>query len=317
MPDHSYPILEIGQGIYSNSGSWYKVIQWLGKGGNAVAYLVLCSEGTNRGNLFALKLFYRLSDEERRQYFLSEIDFLKDCSHPSIMHIFDEGTYSNGQNEYPYVVTEYLPTTLMQLDYKSLNLCDKLSITIQLISGLVHLNSLQPAVVHRDIKPANIFLKGRACIIGDFGLMKRIDGQSELDREIFKLSMGPGMPYRYRTPDLVNYAKNIQALTTKTDVFQLGLVTAELFTYTNPCKETESLLSDIELLQIPFIKGTLGGRIASLIRQMLTIDPSSRPSALELLSPWERAFMDAVQASHVLHGDVFKPFVKMNYIYNK
>ena len=309
------PILEIGQGIFANSKSWYKVIQWLGKGGNAVTYLVLCSEGSNRGNFFALKFFYRLSDPDRRQNFLAEIDFLKGCCHPSIMQIFDEGIYSNGENEYPYVVTEYLPTTLQQLDYKSLNLCDKLSITIQLLSGLVHLNSLEPPVVHRDIKPANIFLKGRSCILGDFGLLKRIDGQSELDREVFKQSVGPGMPFRYRTPDLVDYANNVHPLTTKTDVFQLGLVIAELFTLVNPCKESKNLLAEVDIGTFPFIKGTLGGRIASLIKQMLILEPVSRPSALELLPPWERTFIEAVQASHVLHGDVFKPFVKMNYRY--
>ena len=59
-------------------------------------------------------------------------------------------------------------------------------------------------------------------MLGDFGLMKLLDDTNVEDREIFKESIGPGMPFYYRTPDLVAYAKNEAQLTVKSDVFQLG-----------------------------------------------------------------------------------------------
>ncbi len=198
--------LDIGQGVLALSNEWYKNVQFLGSGGNAVTFLVLATSGEHQGNLFALKVFRRLSNPERRAKFLEEISFLKRCDHPSIMRVYDEGEYSSGQNTYPFVVAEYLPTTLAQVPLESINLIEKFSYTMQLLSALAFLQAADPPIVHRDIKPTNIFIKGRSCVLGDFGLMKRLDGTDEADRKVFKQSIGPGMPYRYRTPDLVDYA---------------------------------------------------------------------------------------------------------------
>jgi hypothetical protein len=70
-------------------------------------------------------------------------------------------------------------------------------------------------------------------VLGDFGLMKLMDGQGEEDRDVFKESVGLGMPFFYRTPDLISYAKNEADISPKSDVFQLGLVLTELFTSRN------------------------------------------------------------------------------------
>jgi serine/threonine protein kinase len=93
---------------------------------------------------------------------------------------------------------------------------------------------LPTPVVHRDIKPKNIFLKGQSFVLGDFGLIKLLNGHDEADHNIFKESVGFGMPYFYRTPDLIAYGKRESGITTKSDVFQLGLVAIELFTGRNP-----------------------------------------------------------------------------------
>ncbi len=52
---------DVGQGIKADSGHWYKAIQLLGTGGNAVTYLVVGSDGPHRGVLFALKVFRKSS----------------------------------------------------------------------------------------------------------------------------------------------------------------------------------------------------------------------------------------------------------------
>ena len=61
------------QGIQSSSGLWYRCVQTLGTGANAVTFLVLCTSGANKGSLFALKVFRRLSAPDRREKFLREI----------------------------------------------------------------------------------------------------------------------------------------------------------------------------------------------------------------------------------------------------
>ncbi len=227
MVDELY--LEPEKSIQSVTGHWYQIIQLLGAGGNAVTYLVVSTSDAYRGIPFALKIFRRLSKPERRNSFLQEVEFLREQNHPAIMRIFDEGNfrYAAGgiKNEYPFVVAEYLPNTLHQVMRSgSTSLAERVSFSVQLLSALTFLQHAEHPVVHRDIKPQNIFVKGKSCVLGDFGLMKILDKTIADDQLTFKESIGPGMPFYYRTPDLVAYAKDGTPLTTKTDVFQLGLV---------------------------------------------------------------------------------------------
>lgn len=176
-----------------------------------------------------------------------------------------------------------------------------------MLSALVYLDNLNPSIVHRDIKPKNIFLKGPSCVLGDFGLLKIIDGEEEIDREIFKESVGPGMPYYYRTPDLIAYANNKARVSTKSDVFQLGLVIAELFTGRNPAiaPDSKDLLCPLKLEELQWIPGKLGAGIKRLIQRMLVFDPNKRESASDLMDPWRGVFQEAVKLAHNLEGQAF------------
>jgi serine/threonine protein kinase len=287
-------------------------VQRLGAGGNAVTYLVVATSGTSRGILFALKLFRRLSKPERRESFLREVEFLKKQEHPSIMRVFDEGLFSyktDGiQNEYPFVVAEYLPQTLYHvIRAGNVDVAERVSLAAQLLSALTFLEGSTPQAVHRDIKPQNIFVKGRSCVLGDFGLMKLLDEVEEEDRLIFKESIGLGMPFYYRTPDLVAYAKNEAPLSVKTDVFQLGLVIAELFTGRNPAKRPlgNDMLAPVQLEPLSFCPGRFGASVAVLINQMLTLEPSRRPFASALMNGWLGLFERVCHDTHSIEGRVF------------
>lgn len=310
MADALY--LDQGKSLQSNGGDWYRIIQLLGAGGNAVTYLVVATSGQFRGALFALKIFRLLSRPERRESFLAEVEFLKKQSHPAVMRVIDEGLFryhvAGARNEYPFVVAEYLPYTLFQVVRANRSsMVERVSFSVQLLSALVLLEKAEEQVVHRDIKPQNIFVKGRSCVLGDFGLMKILDGKLEEDREIFKESIGPGMPFFYRTPDLVAYARNESALTTKTDVFQLGLVLSELFTGRNPMRrpQQDDILAPVMLEQLGPVPGQYSGSIAALLNRMLTIDPASRPSASDLMNGWMGLFEDVCARTLELEGRVF------------
>ncbi|MCY1036166.1 protein kinase [Corallococcus sp. BB11-1] len=304
--------LENGKSLQSATNDWYRIIQRLGSGGNAVTYLVVATSGTNKGILFALKIFRRLSKPERKESFRREVEYLKQQKHPAIMRTFDEGLFRyrvDGQeNEYPFVVAEYLPQTLYHIIRASnTSQAERINIAVQLISALAFLEKSSPQAVHRDIKPQNIFVKGRACVLGDFGLMKLLDESDEVDRPVFKESTGPGMPFLYRTPDLVAYAKNESALTVKTDVFQLGLVLAELFTGRNPAKRPppDDLLVPVELFPIGFCPGRFGPLIFQYLNQMLTQDPAQRPTASQLMDKWLGLFTNVCEEMHNIEGRVF------------
>ena len=135
--------------------------------------------------------------------------------------------------------------------------------------------------------------------------MKFIDTDKELDLEIYKESVGPGMPFFYRTPDLVEYAKNNANLSTKSDVFQLGLVTAEMFTGRNPEKKANDILDSIELEPIGEIPGDQEVIIREFIETMLDFNPKNRPPATDLIDQWEGVFREVVQKCHRLEGRVF------------
>ena len=217
--------LSIGQSIRSTSGFYYRTVQWLGSGGNSIVYLVHATSGEYRGVLFALKVFARLSEPTRLERFRQEAAFLRRCTHPSIMRIYDDGIYSitegTEKKEYPFVIVDYLPSTLFNLIRGSTNIAERVTYILQLLSALSYLERHAPPVLHRDIKPKNIFTKGNSCVLGDFGLMKFLGEKDETDHELYLKSTGTGMPFFYRTPDLISYAKDKTPLSTKSDIFQL------------------------------------------------------------------------------------------------
>lgn len=303
--------LNVGQGIRSETGAWYRNVQVLGQGANAITFLALSTEGPHDGVLFAIKVFRRISDDARRQAFLNEVGFLSAITHPSILRVYDAGIfrryYRGDPEEFPFVAAEYLPRTLADvIRGGQATIVEKVSYALQLLAALVFLSSRDPAVIHRDIKPANIFVKGGSCVLGDFGLMKFENVPDDLDRQILKESELPGMPFYYRTPDLIAYGRKEASITTRTDVFQLGLVLAELFTGWNPAKRPQAdILEPLELEPLRNIPGELGAGIAALIRRMLVTDPAQREAASDLMDGWEGVMSEAVNRAHALEGRAF------------
>lgn len=278
-------------------------LQLLGRGGSAETYLMLAASGPLRGQFFAVRVFYRLSKPEWQASFLGEFKFLQSCQHPAVMRVFEEGMYLD---KHPFVVAEYLPGTLGNVLRTNPPMVAKIGYALQLLSALEYLASPDVAVIHRDIKPANIFIKGGSCVLGDFGLMKRVKVDVELDRAMLKESIGPGMPRDYRTPDLVDYYKGGPVPTEKSDIYQLGLVLAEMFSGTNPQQRMKNRDDYAEPIQLaPFsILGGLGPLVEKEIQPMLQSDPTKRPPAAELLVRWQDLFLEAARRAHDLEGRV-------------
>jgi serine/threonine protein kinase len=225
------------------------------------------------------------------------------------MRIYDDGVYSTTEGtqkiEYPFLIVDYLPNTLLTLIRGSTTIAERVTYILQLPSALSYLDRHNPPVLHRDIKPKNIFTKGKSCVLGDFGLMKFLDQNDEIDHRLYTETAGTGMPFFYRTPDLVSYAKEKTPLSTKSDLFQLGLVAPQLFTGWNPQKKADVLTDPIDLESIGYIPGVVGPRIKQSIEQMLKMDPNGRPSASELIDSWEGIFIEVVNQCHKLEGKVF------------
>lgn len=295
--------LEPGKSIFAQgSSTYYKIIKYLGQGGNAIAFRVQCTNGPYKGIAFVLKVQYNLSTQSRRERFAHETAFLKEELHPAILRHFDEGDYKLPDGRvYPFVITNYCPTTLANViaagnaDFQA-----KVLYACQLLSALQLLQSKN--IIHRDIKPNNIFVNGSDAILGDFGLIKKLDASDQIEESCDDIDMinetafhsadgYVAMPFFYRTPELVAYANKEDVLHLESDVFQLGLVLAELFTGENPLVPSTNIKDPIHLKKLAQITGTQdSGLVFKLLRSMLTIDYKERAKVDDLLNSFNMLY---------------------------
>ena len=219
-------------------------------------------------------------------------------SHDSVMRYLDAGTFASvrAAATHPFYVCDFYSRTLTSIIHDTrITLTNKVTYAIQLCSALSYLDS--KGLVHCDIKPDNIYVDGIRCVLADFGLCRNAgDGASSSEL--------PSL-HKYRTPDIVSAIQNKVPLTTKSDVFQLGLVLAELFTGENPCEGCPSGNDDVVLREVKPVYGILGNSVHTLISRMLTIDASQRPDAGALIDQWQGLLFNAYGRMLTFERNVF------------
>lgn len=279
---HSTFSFRVGQLIQAHSNDWYRVVRRLGDGMSATGYLVLKTAGRDRGTFFAMKLLREALDTERLESFYRELETLGKLSHAAIMRIDDSGKYSFGGLHYPFYICRYYQDTLQSRIRAGLRPEQQFAFTSQLLSALAYLEELQ--IVHCDIKPANIFVSGFDCVLADFGLVR-------FTRDSNGRPLGPSL-HHYRTPDIARSYRTGSRLTSKSDVFQLGLVVAELFTGQNLCVTADAGTDDVILNPLPVLEIPFGERIHRLISKMLEFDPYRRFTASYIINIWQGIYFD-------------------------
>jgi serine/threonine-protein kinase len=268
-------------------GAWYYNQRLLGRGGNGTAFLVTCSSGPNIGVQFVLKVFHRISDKTRREAFLKEIAHLRSFDHPAITRIFDEGTFISptGAN-YPFAIIEYVPVTARTLIVsRQVDRLRAIRIALNCLSAIDCLHKATPQKIHRDIKPENILISEMGAKLADFGLVKVLDDLGPDDgTDALGGTQWPGMPWRYRTPELVQRAIDRKTkITARTDIYQFATVFYELLTGFNPQQSPDKITDPIEL-DLREIKGDQGKELLALIQKLLAEKPSDRLPAHACIS---------------------------------
>jgi hypothetical protein len=129
-------------------------------------------------------------------------------------------------------------------------------------------------ILHRDLKTGNIFLKNDLLLLGDFGISKVLNGATDL------ASTCIGTPY-YMSPELF---KN-KPYNHKSDVFALGCVLYELtcLKHAFDADNINALASKVINGVYPPISTSYSKELRELIRTMLGVTPSSRPSMKSIL----------------------------------
>ena len=220
------------------------------------------------GQQVALKLLPESlrQDPARLAQFHNEVRTARQVSHPNVCRVYDIGE-SEG---FLYLSMEYVDGEDLASSLRRIGRFpeDKaIAIARQLCAGVAAAH--QRGIVHRDLKPANVMLDGTGAVrVMDFGLAAV--GQVE--------DIRAGTPGYMAPEQLLG-----REVTTRSDIFALGLVIYELFTGRRAFNATSigELVSQHETGTITRPSAVIGGisqAIERAILRCLESDPAKRPA---------------------------------------
>jgi hypothetical protein len=205
--------------------------------------------------------------------FKNEVRIARRVSHPNVCRVYDVGEVE-GHTFFTmeYVDGEDLASLLRRIG--RLPEDKALDIARQLGAGLAAAHT--KGVLHRDLKPANIMLDGRGqVVITDFGLAGVAD-------QIQGAEIRSGTP-AYMAPEQLAGKE----VSTRSDIYSLGLVLYEVFTGKRPFaegaktkKESISSSSDRHLNRPSSIVKDLNPVVERVILRCLETEPSARPATV-------------------------------------
>ena len=198
----------------------YRIVREIGRGGMGLVFEAMRDDDEYRKRV-ALKIAPWWKDVALlNERFRLERQILADLDHPNIARFLDGGT----DDGLPYVVMEYVdgvPIT-QHCAEKRLDLSQRLALFRQVCAAIQFAH--QSLVVHRDLKPANILVdEAGAPKLLDFGIAKLLDplvpgGETTIGAAMWTPD--------YASPEQIRG----RPITTRSDVYQLGLVLYELLT---------------------------------------------------------------------------------------
>ncbi|NBC01673.1 MAG: protein kinase, partial [Bacteroidetes bacterium] len=218
----------------------YRLTQRIGHGGMGVVYRAQRTDGAFAHEV-AIKLLPRyLETQESIARFRVERQILATLQHPGIARLLDGGVTSDGT---PYLVMEYVQgvpiSTYVARHCRTLDAC--LDLLRDVLDAVHHAHA--NLVIHRDLKPSNILVTDTGQVkLLDFGIAKLVEAPLS----------GPTPPAT-RTGDVLltpRYAAPEQmargAITTATDLYQVGILAYELLTNQRPFDLEGKSLTEVE-----------------------------------------------------------------------
>lgn len=160
---------------------------------------------------------------------------------------------------------------------------ESLHIFLQIAEAVQFLHS--KGLMHRDLKPSNIFFTIDDVVkVGDFGLVTEMD-QEEDDEMVltpmpaYARHTGQVGTKLYMSPEQMCG----QSYSHKVDIFSLGLILFELLYPFGTNMERVQILTDLRDLKFPVLFTQQYPQEHTLVRHMLSHNPSERPEAEEII----------------------------------
>ena len=246
----------------------YRIVGLLGRGGMGEVYR---AEDLKLGQAVALKFLSKeVTDRaDRLARFHQEVRLARQVSHPNVCRVHDIAE-TGGQHflSMEYIDGEDLASLLRRIGRLP---SDKaLELARQLCAGLAAAHDRK--VLHRDLKPANVLIDGRGrAHLADFGLANLTDQR----RDTREVAGTPG----YMAPE----QQEGREVTTRTDVYALGLVLYEMFTGQRALTVHGAPLGGGAQNHAPASPSThvpdLNPAIERVILRCLERDPARRPAS--------------------------------------
>lgn len=218
----------------------YRVTEKVGSGGMGIVFKGERVDGEFHHQV-AIKLIKKGFDTDKNIHrFKIEREILASLRHPNIAQLHDGGVTKDGL---PYLIMEYIEGAPIDLycNKHKLSIDQRLNLFKKICSVVQYAHN--KLIVHRDLKTQNIYVTSEGNVkILDFGIAKLLDPKLAEETLIKTLPGQKPWTPQYAAPEQIKATE----ITTKTDIYALGVLLHKLLTDTYPLDLEGKSIAEIE-----------------------------------------------------------------------
>lgn len=266
----------------------FQIVDVLGRGAQGTVFL---ARDPSSDSHVALKLLSPMNSSGiARSRFLREFAAISRLSHPSIVAVYEQGSW----DALPYFTMEYVAGTNVaryaEMLKRDVSAICRVMASVADALAYTHLKG----VIHRDLKPANILIdRSGTPKLSDFGMAKPLHSSVDLTQTTSIVGT-----MNYISPEIL---RNDQ-IDPRSDLYSFGIILYELLTGTVPF-QSDSMIH-IVMLHLSATPPFLSSRIVdcppeldTLVSALLSKDPWNRPATAELVAESLNRIADDLERS--------------------